>query len=185
MLLILRVIHERASFSSSFFFNQRFQNCAARLVVRAPAHVHITPILRQLHWLSVRARISYRQHASVSTPSPPPLLLISLTFYTCTLLLDLFAPVPTPASSKIHSISARQKVIVLSLTLVLQFRTHCHCALEMLHYRHLQVCSKNLSLQPPRIFLAHICLICSVCGVWCACVWMRARERGSESVQQM
>ena len=56
--LILLVIHERASFSSSFFFNQRFQNCAARLVVRAPAHVHITPILRQLHWLSVRARIS-------------------------------------------------------------------------------------------------------------------------------
>ena len=32
---------------------------AARLVVRALPHVHITPILRHLHWLPVRARISY------------------------------------------------------------------------------------------------------------------------------
>ncbi|WP_419638839.1 hypothetical protein, partial [Thiolapillus sp.] len=39
---------------------QRVQNCAARLVVRAPPHVHITPILRHLHWLPVRARISYK-----------------------------------------------------------------------------------------------------------------------------
>ena len=33
---------------------------AARLVVRALPHVHITPILRHLHWLPVRARISYK-----------------------------------------------------------------------------------------------------------------------------
>ena len=39
---------------------QRAQNCAARLVVRAPPHVHVTPILRRLHWLPVRARISYK-----------------------------------------------------------------------------------------------------------------------------
>ena len=51
-------------------------------------------------------------------------LLISLTLYICTLLLDLFAPVSTPASSKFHSISAEQKVIVLSLTLVLLSGTH-------------------------------------------------------------
>ena len=37
---------------------QRVQNSAARLVVRALPHVHITPILRHLHWLPVRARIS-------------------------------------------------------------------------------------------------------------------------------
>ena len=71
-----------------------------------------------------------RLHASVSTPSPPPFLLIFRTFYICTLLL--FAPVLTPASSKFHSISAKQKVIVLSLTLVLLSGTHCHCTLEML-----------------------------------------------------
>ena len=39
---------------------QRVQNCATRLVVRAPPPVHITPILRHLHWLPVRARISYK-----------------------------------------------------------------------------------------------------------------------------
>ena len=40
--------------------NFRVQNCAARLVVRAPPLVYITPILRHLHWLPVRARISYQ-----------------------------------------------------------------------------------------------------------------------------
>ena len=38
----------------------RVQNCAARLVVRAPPHVHITPILRRPHWFPDRARISYK-----------------------------------------------------------------------------------------------------------------------------
>ena len=40
--------------------NFRVQNCAARLVVRAPPHVYITPVLRHLHWLPVRARTSYK-----------------------------------------------------------------------------------------------------------------------------
>ena len=39
---------------------QRVQNSTARLVVRAPPHVHVTPVLRHLHWLPVRARISYQ-----------------------------------------------------------------------------------------------------------------------------
>ena len=73
-----------------------------------------------------------RLHGFVSTPLPPPLFLISLTFYICTVLLDLFAPVPTPASSKFCSISEWQKAIVLSLTLVLLSGTHCHCTLKML-----------------------------------------------------
>ena len=40
--------------------HQRVRNSAARLVVRALPHVHITPIPRHLHWLPVRARISYK-----------------------------------------------------------------------------------------------------------------------------
>ena len=76
-------------------------------------------------WAPISCKTKY---ASVSTPSPPPPLLISLIFYTCTLFFDLFAPVPTPASSKFHSITARQKVIVLSRTLVLLAGTQ----LEML-----------------------------------------------------
>ena len=39
---------------------QRVQNNAARLVLRALLHVHITPVLRHLHWLPVRARLSYK-----------------------------------------------------------------------------------------------------------------------------
>ena len=39
---------------------QRLQNCAARLVVRASPNVRVTPILAQLHWLPVQARISYK-----------------------------------------------------------------------------------------------------------------------------
>ena len=37
---------------------QRVQNCAAHLVALAPPLVHITSILRHLHWLPVRAWIS-------------------------------------------------------------------------------------------------------------------------------
>ena len=38
--------------------NFRVQNSAACLVFRALPHVHITPVLRHLHWLPVRAWIS-------------------------------------------------------------------------------------------------------------------------------
>ena len=46
-------------------------------------------------------------HAPISTPSPPPLLLISLTSYSWTTLLDHSIPVPTPASRNSHSVDAR------------------------------------------------------------------------------
>ena len=39
---------------------QRVQNAAARLVVRAKKHDHISPILRQLHWLPIRYRIQFK-----------------------------------------------------------------------------------------------------------------------------
>ena len=122
---------------------QRVQNCAACLVVRVFTLFQYPDIFTGC---PSEPEFLIRLHASVSTPSSLLPLLISLTLYICTLLLDLFAPVPTPTFSKFHSISARQKVIVLSLTLVLLSGTHLHC-----NYRHLQVCSKNLSLQPPRI----------------------------------
>ena len=38
----------------------RVQNSAARLVMQARKHDHITPILRTLHWLPVHARIEYK-----------------------------------------------------------------------------------------------------------------------------
>ena len=39
---------------------QRIQNIAARLVVGAHKHDHITPILHQLHWLPVKYRIDFK-----------------------------------------------------------------------------------------------------------------------------
>ena len=39
---------------------QRIQNCAARLVVRASSSIHVIPILKQLHWLLIKTRISYK-----------------------------------------------------------------------------------------------------------------------------
>ena len=59
---------------------QGVQNSAARLVIYALAHVHITPILRHLHWLPVRARISYKTAY---------LCLNAITFSTPAYLSDL------------------------------------------------------------------------------------------------
>ena len=146
--------------------------CAARLIVHALPHVHVTPVLRHTHWFPVRARISYNIVSLCFNAITSSTLLMSLT-YICTLLLDLFAPVPTPAYSKFHFISTRRKVIVLSLILDLLSGTHCHCTSEMLQLSTPSslLLKKKLSLQPPRIWLAHVCLICpvQVC-VWCVYV---------------
>ena len=39
---------------------QSAQNAAARLITEAKRHEHITPILRQLHWLPVRRRVEFK-----------------------------------------------------------------------------------------------------------------------------
>jgi len=39
---------------------QSVQNAAARLVTGAPRRDHITPVLRQLHWLPVKQRIDFK-----------------------------------------------------------------------------------------------------------------------------
>lgn len=39
---------------------QRAQNVAARLVTHSHRHDHITPVLKQLHWLPVKERINYK-----------------------------------------------------------------------------------------------------------------------------
>ena len=39
---------------------QRMQNYAARLVVRCDRRDHITPILKKLHWLPVKQRVTYK-----------------------------------------------------------------------------------------------------------------------------
>ena len=39
---------------------QAVQNAAARVVMRTRKFDHITPVLRDLHWLPVRQRIKYK-----------------------------------------------------------------------------------------------------------------------------
>jgi len=39
---------------------QSVQNAAARLITGAPRRDHITPILRQLHWLPVRRHLDFK-----------------------------------------------------------------------------------------------------------------------------
>ena len=52
---------------------QAVQNAAARVVTLTPKHVHITPILINLHWLPVefRSNIS-NMRCSVSSPDETP-----------------------------------------------------------------------------------------------------------------
>ena len=39
---------------------QRLQNMAARLITNTPRFCHITPVLRQLHWLPIGVRIKFK-----------------------------------------------------------------------------------------------------------------------------
>jgi hypothetical protein len=39
---------------------QRVQNCAARLIKSVGKYDHITPVLRELHWLPIKYRIDYK-----------------------------------------------------------------------------------------------------------------------------
>ena len=39
---------------------QRLQNYAARVICKVSKYDHITPILKELHWLPVQARIEYK-----------------------------------------------------------------------------------------------------------------------------
>ena len=39
---------------------QRVQNNAARVVTLTEKHDHITPVLKELHWLPVRKRIEFK-----------------------------------------------------------------------------------------------------------------------------
>ena len=54
---------------------QSVQNAAARLVTGTRRSDHISPVLRQLHWLPVRQRVDFKVatfvHQSLSGISPP------------------------------------------------------------------------------------------------------------------
>ena len=68
-LLIHALITSRLDFCNSILYNlpnkqierlQRIQNQAARMLKRIPRRNHITPILRELHWLKIHDRIIFK-----------------------------------------------------------------------------------------------------------------------------
>ena len=44
---------------------QRVQNAAARLITKTPRYDHITPVLRSLHWPTLKERVTFK----ILTPS--------------------------------------------------------------------------------------------------------------------
>ena len=110
----------------------RVQNCAVRLVGRAPPNVHITRIFWHLQWLTVKARIVYKSASQCLT---------IITHTTTLHLLELlqlcsrFPPLrscalcaPTPAPQIFLSKCA----IVLYRIVVLLSGTHCLFTLQIL-----------------------------------------------------
>ena len=63
------VSHSRLDYCNALFYGapensldqlQRLQNRAARILTLTPKFSHITPVLKNLHWLPVRQRIDYK-----------------------------------------------------------------------------------------------------------------------------
>ena len=67
--LVSAFVFSRFDYCNSLFVNlpnetlyklQRFQNQAAWLILKCKRTDHVTPLLKQLHWLPVKARITYK-----------------------------------------------------------------------------------------------------------------------------
>jgi len=63
------IVHSKLDYCNSLYHNlpnyqlnrpQQIQNSLARAVVKAPKSLHITTILKSLHWLKVNERIEYK-----------------------------------------------------------------------------------------------------------------------------
>ena len=81
--IIHALITSRLDFCNSILYNlpnkqierlQRIQNQAARMLKRIPRRNHITPVLRELHWLRIHDRIIFKilllSHKAVNNTAP-------------------------------------------------------------------------------------------------------------------
>ena len=96
------LISSRLDYCNSILYNlpdtkigrlQRVQNQAACILTRSPRREHITPVLKQLHWLKVRERIRYKililTHKAFYANAPP---------YLCSLVVKRESVVSTRSS---------------------------------------------------------------------------------------
>jgi len=71
---------------------QSVQNAAARLITGARRQEHITPVLRQLHWLPVRQRVRFKlaciMYKSLSGQAPQYLAMMSCFLLTADVSFD-------------------------------------------------------------------------------------------------
>ena len=105
---------------------QRIQNYSARAICKIAKYDHISPVLKQLHWLPVKARIEHKLltltfKAVMVKPHP-----ISLNLFLAVLLFTLvFAQITVffSQSLKLHLEQTRVPQIELSLCLLQNFGT--------------------------------------------------------------
>ena len=73
--LVHAMVTSRLDFANSLYYGlpekqirklQKVQNSAARVILKLPRHYHITPYLKDLHWLPVRYRIRYKLLCTVN-----------------------------------------------------------------------------------------------------------------------
>ena len=102
--LIHALITSRLDFCNGFLYNlpnkqierlQRIQNQAARMLKRIPRRNHITPVLRELHWLRIHDKIIFKilflTHKAVNKTAPEYLCdLIRLNVHLLILVYYVF-----------------------------------------------------------------------------------------------
>ena len=128
--LLLRSVRDTPTFVFCFWIAiqklllanvQRVQNCAARLICRRKKHDHVTPLLKELHWLPIHVRPTY----------------ILLSYWTGTTHVECWGPLlPNYSLWLCHSRRPSGTVIVVSLwqwqlfgiscQTLLGWSRHCH-----------------------------------------------------------
>ena len=84
---------------------QRFQNHAARLVLKKAKRDHVTPRFRKLHWLPLQARIDYKICVlcfKCINKTDPSYLSDLLEQYVSSRLLRSGSQIPPRANKKMH-----------------------------------------------------------------------------------
>jgi hypothetical protein len=94
-LIAMSIVHSKLDYCNSLYLNlpayeldrlQHIQNCLARAVCRTSRFQSVTPVLKSLHWLKVRQRITYKVVSityKVLQNSEPPYLKGLLSVQPC------------------------------------------------------------------------------------------------------